>query len=85
MRRYGRGAPETDALTIVKLFAVAVGIGLVVISPLIKKLMHLDTLRDDDGDDIGSDLAGQAQAGLEPQQAGMHPATNPPGAGDQRS
>jgi POT family proton-dependent oligopeptide transporter len=28
--------------------AIAVGIGVLLISPLIKKLMHLDTLRDDD-------------------------------------
>jgi POT family proton-dependent oligopeptide transporter len=46
--------------------AIGVGIAVVVISPLIKKLMHLDTLRDDDH------LEGQAGAG-EPAAAGVHP------------
>ena len=45
-----------------------------VLSPLIKKLMHLDTIRDDN---VGDDLEGKAGAGLEAQEAGMHPATNP--------
>jgi POT family proton-dependent oligopeptide transporter len=43
-----------------------------VISPLIKKLMHLDTLQDDN---VGDDLEGQAAAGLEAQEGGVHPAT----------
>jgi POT family proton-dependent oligopeptide transporter len=46
--------------------AIGVGIAVVVISPLIKKLMHLDTLRDD------GHLEGQAEAG-EPAAAGVHP------------
>jgi POT family proton-dependent oligopeptide transporter len=54
--------------------AIAVGVGVIVVSPLIKKLMHLDTLSDDN---VGNDLEGQAGAGLEPQQAGVHPATRP--------
>jgi POT family proton-dependent oligopeptide transporter len=40
-----------------------------VISPLIKRLMHLDTLTDDDT------LEGAAEAGLEAQEGGVHPAT----------
>ncbi|MEQ5788004.1 peptide MFS transporter [Erythrobacter sp. NFXS35] len=55
-------------------FAVAVGVGVMVISPLVKKLMHLDTLRDDN---VGDDLEGQSEAGLEAQQAGVHPSTRP--------
>ncbi|MEE4153340.1 MAG: peptide MFS transporter [Erythrobacter sp.] len=55
-------------------FAIAIGVGVVVVSPLIKKLMHLDTLRDDN---VGDDLAGQSEAGIEPQQAGFHPETRP--------
>ena len=47
-------------------YAVAIGVGVMVISPLIKKLMHLDTLKDDA-------LEGQAEAGLEAQEAGIHP------------
>ena len=50
--------------------AVGVGVAVIVISPLIKRLMHLDTLRDDD------DLAGQAEL-AEPQAPGVHPATRP--------
>ncbi|AXK41256.1 peptide MFS transporter [Erythrobacter aureus] len=47
-------------------YAVAIGVGVMVISPLIKKLMHLDTLKDDA-------LEGHAEAGLEAQEAGIHP------------
>jgi proton-dependent oligopeptide transporter, POT family len=46
--------------------AIGVGVAVVVISPLIKKLMHLDTLRDD------GPLEGQAELG-EPAAAGVHP------------
>lgn len=44
--------------------AVGVGVVMMVIAPLVKKLMHLDTLRDD------NDLAGDDQL-AEPQAAGM--------------
>jgi POT family proton-dependent oligopeptide transporter len=44
-----------------------------VVSPLIKKLMHLDSLKDDTVDD---DLLGQSEVG-EPQAAGVRPATRP--------
>ena len=55
---------------------VAIGVGAVVLllSPIVKKWMHLDTLRDDN---VGDDLEGQAAAGLEAQEAGIHPATDP--------
>ena len=46
--------------------AVAVGVGMIMISPLIKRLMHLDTLRDDE-----PSLAGQSEIG-EPQAPGLH-------------
>ena len=61
---------------------VAIGVGAVVLllSPIVKKWMHLDTLRDETP---GDDLEGQSQAGLEAQEAGMHPATNPAGPGDE--
>jgi len=52
-------------------FSVAVGVGVIVISPLIRKLMHLDSLTDDHIDDS---LEGQREVG-EPQAAGIHPAT----------
>ncbi len=57
---------------------IAIGVGAVVlaVSPIVKKWMHLDTLRDRDP---GNDLEGQAQAGIEAQEAGIHPATRPQG------
>ena len=57
---------------------IAIGVGAVVLalSPIVKKWMHLDTLRDRDP---GDDLEGQAQAGIEAQEAGIHPATRPQG------
>ena len=54
--------------------AIAVGAVVLVLSPFVKRWMHLDTLRDDD---VGDDLAGLSEAGLEPQQAGIHPETRP--------
>jgi POT family proton-dependent oligopeptide transporter len=54
-------------------FSIAVGVGVIVVSPLVRKLMHLDTLADDHIDDS---LAGQREVG-EPQAAGIHPATKP--------
>ncbi len=55
----------------VGLYAVGVGVAVMIISPLIKKLMHLDTLQDDN---VGDDLLGQGEFG-EPGAAGIHPAT----------
>ena len=43
---------------------IGIGVAVLAISPLVKKLMHMDTLRDDD------DLAGQAEL-AEPQAAGV--------------
>ena len=63
-----------DVYSTVGWTAVAVGVGVMLVSPLVKKLMHLDTLKDDD---VGDDLDGQSQAGIEAQEAGMHPATRP--------
>ena len=55
--------------------AIGVGVAVLLVAPLVKRLMHLDTLRDDDG----GDLLGRREAGLEAQEAGVHPATSPPG------
>ena len=60
-----------DVYSTVGWYAVGIGVVVMVISPLIKKLMHLDTLADDTIDD---DLEGQREIG-EPQAAGIHPAT----------
>ena len=53
---------------------VAIGVGAVVLalSPLVKKWMHLDTLKDDT---VGDDLLGQTEGPGEAQGAGVHPAT----------
>ena len=53
------------------LTAIGIGVVVVLVNPLVKKLMHLDTLRDDD---VGDDLEGQREA-AEPQAAGIHPTT----------
>jgi len=50
---------------------IGVGVTFVLISGLVKRLMHLDTL---DDDNVGDDLLGQGEVG-EPQAAGIHPAT----------
>lgn len=62
-----------DVYSTVGWYAVGIGVVVMVISPLIKKLMHLDTLADDTIDD---DLEGQREIG-EPQAAGIHPSTKP--------
>ncbi|MEP2236254.1 MAG: peptide MFS transporter [Alteripontixanthobacter sp.] len=61
-----------DVYSTVGWYAVGVGVAVMVISPLVKKLMHLDSLSDDN---VGDDLEGQAQAGIEAQEGGIHPAT----------
>lgn len=63
-----------DVYSTVGLYAVGIGVAVMVISPLIKKLMHLDTLKDDN---VGDDLEGQSEAGLEAQEGGMRPSTRP--------
>ncbi|WP_336978984.1 peptide MFS transporter [Altererythrobacter fulvus] len=76
-RASGEGAGQQVVLDVysqIGWIAVAVGIGVLVVSPLVKKLMHLDTLSDDN---VGDDLLGEAQAG-EAEAAGIHPATKQP-------
>ncbi|QZH76244.1 MAG: peptide MFS transporter [Erythrobacter sp.] len=65
-----------DVYWTVGLYAVGIGLAVMVLSPLIKKMMHLDSLRDDN---VGDDLEGQAQAGVEAQEAGIHPTIRPQG------
>jgi proton-dependent oligopeptide transporter, POT family len=72
----GEGAAKETVLAVysqIGWIAVGVGVAVVVISPLIKRLMHLDTLRDDN---VGDDLLGDSAVG-EPQAAGIHPAMRP--------
>jgi proton-dependent oligopeptide transporter, POT family len=56
-----------DVYTTVGWISVAVGVGVLVVSPLIKRLMHLDTLRDE-----GEELAGYKELG-EQQAPGLFP------------
>ncbi|MEO0641944.1 MAG: peptide MFS transporter [Pseudomonadota bacterium] len=62
-----------DVYQTVGMYAVGVGVAVMVVSPLVKKLMHLDSLTDDTVDD---DLFGQSEVG-EPQAAGIRPAIRP--------
>ena len=64
-------AATMDIYWKIGLIAMGVGIFVILISGLVKKLMHLDTLGDAD---VGDDLSGGSEVG-EPQAAGVHPAT----------
>jgi len=67
----GEGAAKEvvlDVYTTVGWVAVGVGVAVIVISPLIKRLMHLDTLRDAEDEE----LAGYKELG-ENQAPGMFP------------
>lgn len=68
------GEMSKDAVLVIynEIGWVAIGVGAVVLllSPIVKRWMHLDTLKD-------SDLEGAAEAGLEAQEAGVHPTTRP--------
>lgn len=64
-----------DVYSTVGWYAVGIGVAVMVISPLVKRLMHLDTLTDDTIDD---DLLGQSEVG-EPQAAGIRPEVRPQG------
>lgn len=67
----GEGAGKELVMSVygtIGLYAIGFGILVVVVSPLIKKLMHLDTLKDD------STLEGASEVG-EPAAAGVHPTT----------
>lgn len=57
-------------------YAVGIGVAVIVVSPLVKRLMHLDTLKDDN---VGNDLEGMAEAGMEALEGGVHPTTKPKG------
>ncbi|MEM1411342.1 MAG: peptide MFS transporter [Pseudomonadota bacterium] len=61
-----------DVYTTVGWYAMAIGVGVMAVSPLVKKLMHLDTLKDETEAD---GLTGVTEAGLEAQEGGTHPAT----------
>ncbi|MEM1111882.1 MAG: peptide MFS transporter [Pseudomonadota bacterium] len=63
-----------EVYTSVGWYAVAIGAAVMMLSPLVRKLMHLDTLKDEVD---GAQLAGSAEAGLEAQEGGIHPAARP--------
>jgi POT family proton-dependent oligopeptide transporter len=67
----GEGAGQQTVLDVysnIGWIAIGVGIAVLVVAPLIKKLMHLDTLKD------AEPLAGEAEL-AEANAAGIHPAT----------
>jgi proton-dependent oligopeptide transporter, POT family len=69
----GHGGEMTQAKTLevyqtIGWWAMGIGVVVLALSPIVKRWMHLETLRDRD------DLAGQAEL-AEPQAAGTHPAT----------
>src|SRR6478735_5182839 len=76
----GENGEMTQAATLAiysKIGWVAIGVSVIVLalSPIVKRWMHLDTLRDREDGLI--DIEGKAQAGIEAQEGGMHPAVRP--------
>ena len=63
-----------DVYSTVGWYGVGIGVAVLVVSPLIKKLMHLDTLKDDNEE--LEDIFGGADA-AEPGAAGVRPTTRP--------
>jgi POT family proton-dependent oligopeptide transporter len=73
----GEGAAKQVVLDVysqIGWVAIGVGVAVFVVSPLIKKLMHLDTLSDDDNAAEAERVFGDSEIG-EPQAAGIHPAS----------
>lgn len=66
-----------DVYATIGLWAVGFGILVIVVSPLIKKLMHLDTLRD--ADDGWTGLTGQTAGGGRPSCSEAGSITDDPG------
>ena len=68
----GGGGAELAKETVLSVYqqiglvAVAIGVGVILVSPFVKRLMHLETLRDE------PELAGTEELG-EPVAAGVHP------------
>jgi POT family proton-dependent oligopeptide transporter len=74
----GEGAGKQVVLDVysqIGWIAIAVGVGVLAVSPLIRKLMHLDTLQDDEPVSEAERVFGDAEA----QQAGIRPASGPVG------
>ncbi|MBT8426881.1 MAG: MFS transporter, partial [Erythrobacter sp.] len=59
--------------TTVGWYAVGIGVAVMVVSPFVKKLMHLDTLTDEE-----SHIEGEAEMPAEPSAAGVHPTNKQP-------
>lgn len=58
--------------------SIGAAVAVLLVSPIVKRWMHLDTLGDSGPDRHPDDhLAGERQAGIDNQEAGIHPATNP--------
>jgi POT family proton-dependent oligopeptide transporter len=75
----GHGGEMTKAGTLaiyeqIGWISIAIGVVVLVVARWVRRLMHLDTLRDVEP---GLDLAGQPQAGIESQEGGVHPEPRP--------
>ncbi|HEU4650875.1 MAG TPA: oligopeptide:H+ symporter [Croceibacterium sp.] len=55
--------------------SIGAAVAVLLVSPIVKRWMHLDTLQDRDDGLI--DIAGEAEAGIEAQEGGMHPPARP--------
>lgn len=71
----GESGEATKEMTLqiyaqIGMIAIVVGVVVMLVAPLVKRLMHLDTLQDDN---VGDDLSGQSGVG-EPMAAGTRPA-----------
>jgi POT family proton-dependent oligopeptide transporter len=75
----GHGGEMTKAGTLaiyeqIGWISIAIGVVVLVLARWVRRLMHLETLRDVEP---GLDLAGQSQAGIEAQEGGVHPQPRP--------
>jgi POT family proton-dependent oligopeptide transporter len=55
-------------------WVAGIGVVVILVAPFVKKLMHLDTLKDDDAQSEADRIFGSSELG-EPEAAGIHPAT----------
>jgi POT family proton-dependent oligopeptide transporter len=58
-----------DVYTTIGWLSIAVGVAVILVSPLVKRLMHLDTLRDEQDEELAGykEIGEREAAGLFPQ------------------
>lgn len=59
-----------DVYSTVGWYGVGIGVAVLALSPVVKRFMHLDTLRDEATSD---EIAGSSEAGIEALEGGVHP------------